>query len=425
MSDQAATQNNQFSAKDLFKIRDFTLLWGGQVISSFGDAMTSFALLLLVNELTGSTAALATMAIMLALPTLIFGLIAGVYIDRLDRKKIMIQSDLLRGILVLGFLLVDSADKVWILYLIGFLQATVGTFFTPARSAMLPNIVPKEGLLAANSIAQTSTIIFNLLGLGIAGAIIGIMDGYNTIFLIDSGSFFLSLLLISRIRYRSESTKADEDITAMIVFRELKAGLKITFTNRILLGTITALVVTMLGLGAVNVLLVPLLINDLQIAETWFAAIELGQTSGMIISGAIVAGLAAKFKPRHLLSSGLVGVGITVALISLVGNVWHVIIILFAIGIFVPPVQASAQTIIQTSVPDDLRGRTGSANNALITSAQIGSMAAAGILADAIGTRNVFVVGGVFVVLAGLVSSLIFRGVDLSESEKVLQKLPE
>ena len=390
MNDPGEIQNDKFSLRDLFKIRDFTLLWGGQVISSFGDAMTSFALLLLVNKLTGSTAALATMAIMLALPTLIFGLIAGVYIDRLDRKRIMIVSDLLRGILVLGFLLVDSAEKVWILYLIGFLQATVGTFFTPARSAMLPNIVPKEGLLAANSIAQTSTIIFNLLGIGIAGAIIGVMDDYSTIFMIDAGTFFLSLLFIMRIRYQSNSTKTDEDITASVVFRELSAGLKITFSNRILLGTITGMVVTMLGLGAVNVLLVPLLINDLQIAETWFAAIELGQTSGMIISGAVVAGLAAKIKPRHLLSSGLIGVGITVALISLVGNVWHVILTLFAIGLFVPPVQASAQTIIQTSVPDDLRGRTGSANNALITSAQIGSMAAAGILADAIGDAQCF-----------------------------------
>ncbi|MDH3944615.1 MAG: MFS transporter, partial [Anaerolineae bacterium] len=147
------------SGRDLFKIRDFKLLWSGQVISNFGDAMTSLALLLLVNDLTGSTAALATMAIMLAIPSLTFGLIAGVYIDRLDRKRIMIASDLLRGIIVLGFLLVDSPEKVWMLYLFGFLQASVGTFFTPARAALLPNIVPREGLLAANSIAQTSRVI--------------------------------------------------------------------------------------------------------------------------------------------------------------------------------------------------------------------------------------------------------------------------
>ena len=86
--------------------------------------------------------------------------VAGVYVDRLDRKRVMVISDLIRGLLVLGFILVDSADKIWLLYLIGFVQASVGTFFNPARSALIPNLVEKEGLLAANSLTQTTQIIF-------------------------------------------------------------------------------------------------------------------------------------------------------------------------------------------------------------------------------------------------------------------------
>ena len=82
--------------------------------------MTNLALLLLVNHLTGSTAALATMSIVLALPSLLFGMFAGVLIDRADRKKVMIAADVFRAVIVLGFMLVDCADKIWVLYAIGF-----------------------------------------------------------------------------------------------------------------------------------------------------------------------------------------------------------------------------------------------------------------------------------------------------------------
>ncbi|NJN44088.1 MAG: MFS transporter [Anaerolineae bacterium] len=179
----------KITARDLLQNRDFRLLWLGQSVSNFGDSMTNLALLLLVNHLTGSTAALATMAIVLALPTLTFGLIAGVYVDRWDRRQVMVISDLIRGVLVLGFILVGSVENIWLLYLIGFTQASIGTFFNPARSALIPNLVPKEGLLAANSLTQMTQIIFGLLGTAAAGALVGVLDVYWPIFVIDSHLF--------------------------------------------------------------------------------------------------------------------------------------------------------------------------------------------------------------------------------------------
>ncbi|MDH5507397.1 MAG: MFS transporter [Anaerolineae bacterium] len=411
-ANQQPTASEAPGLRELFKIRDFRALWGGQVVSDFGDGMTSLALLLLVNKLTGSTTALATMAIMLAIPQLTFGLAAGVYVDRLDRKKIMIFSDLLRGIFVLGFLLVDSPDKLWILYTIGFIQSTIGTFFNPARGALLPNIVPKESLLAANSIAQTSMIIFRLVGTGAAGGLIGFFEGYWEIFIIDAITFFVSLMLISRIRYIAPQSQHDSEINFRTVVEELAGGLSVTFSNRILTGSIAALSVTMLGLGAVNILLVPLLVNDLQIKETWFVVLELAQTSSMILSSGLVAVLAARFRSTNILSAGLIGLGAGVAALALPSNVWHVVVILFAVGWFITPVQAAVQTIIQTAVPDELRGRTGAANNAMITTANLVSMAMAGMLGDTIGVRNVFVVGGGLVALAGVLSGVIFRGVE-------------
>ena len=403
----------EFTLKTLLQIRDYRFLWLGQIVSDLGDSMTSLALMLLVNHLTGSTAALATMAIILALPSLTFGLFAGVIVDRADRKKVMIFSDILRGIFVLGFLFVDSPEKIWILYVIGFAQASIGTFFTPARGALIPNIVPEEGLLSANSVSQTSRIIFNLLGMGAAGFIIGQFEGYWLIFAVDAATFFISMLLIWQIAYTSKAGAKKAEISVKHIFSELSEGLKLTFSNRILTGTIISFAVTMLGLGAVNILLIPLLIDDLMVPETWFAAIEFSQTAGMIIAGSLVAVLAAKLKPTNILAGGLILIGVAVALMSTITAIWHILIILFFTGLFVIPIQASGSTIIQIAVPDDVRGRTGSANNALITSAQLVSMGLAGFLADMMGARMVFVLGGVVVSLAGIVALMIFRGAEI------------
>ena len=146
------SEAKSLSARGVMRIPDFRRLFVGQTISDFGDAMTSLALLLVVYKLTGSTAALALMAICLALPQVTVGVIAGVYVDRWDRRRVMLASDLLRAALVLGFVFVQSVDTLWLLYVLALAQAAIGTFFTPARTALIPSIVKNDGLLAANSL---------------------------------------------------------------------------------------------------------------------------------------------------------------------------------------------------------------------------------------------------------------------------------
>jgi MFS family permease len=254
-----------------------------------------------------------------------------------------------------------------------------------------------------------------VVGTGVAGFLVGLHD-YWLVFSIDAVTFFLSMLLIALIRYQQPERDKSEKVTPRMVAQQLGVGLKVTFGNRILAGAIIAISITMLGLGMVNVLLVPLLVNDLNVPETWFAGVEFAQTAAMILSGALVAGLASRFKPTYMLSGSLIGLGFGVGLLATPTTVWHVIGIIFVIGFFVSPVNAAIQTIIQIAVPDEVRGRSSAVNGALVSSASILAMAVAGILADAIGTRTVFVVGGVFVGLAGVVAGMIFRGVAAPET---------
>ncbi len=405
------TETGSFGPRDLLRRPDYRRLWLGQSVSDFGDSLTNLALLMLVNRLTGSTAAMATMVIALAIPQVTFGLLAGVYVDRYDRKRIMLLSDLLRAVLVLGFATVHSADQLWLLYAVGVAQGTVGTFFNPARGALLPHLVPEKGLLAANSLSQTSRIVFGLLGTATAGVLIGTLGLFWPAFVLDALTFLVSYALVSRIQ-ASAPVVAQAPASAGVIVGQLRDGLALIFRNRVLVGTLVAAAVTMLGLGALNILIIPLILNDLQVPATWFGLLELSQTTAMVLSGALVALVASRFKPTWMVAGGLVLVGVGVGLLSIVSNIWGLLAVLFLVGWVVTPVNAGVATLVQTSVPHEVRGRSGAALNTLVQVANLLSMALAGGLAELVGLRSVFVLGGALAVVAGVASAWVFRGAE-------------
>ncbi|MCA9969434.1 MAG: MFS transporter [Anaerolineales bacterium] len=404
------------SIRDLLRIRDFRWLWLGQIVSNFGDALTHLTLVLYINRVTdGSTTAIATLLIALALPQATLGLVAGVFVDRWDRKRTMIISDLVRGVLVLAFIYssTHAADQLWLLYLVAFAHACAGAFFLPARSALVPNVVPAAGLLAANSLGQMSVVFFRVLGTAAAGLLVGLLDVFWPAFVVDAATFFLSALFIARVALATPArarVKTAVSTTARALFAELQNGLGILLRSRVLVGTLVAIGVTMFGLGAVNVLLAPLLVNDMQVPETWFGVLEFVQSGAMILGSTFVAVLAARFRPTSLISGSLLILGIDVALFALVGNVWHFFPILFVAGLVSAPLNAAVATIVQTAVADEVRGRISSALGATIQTTSLLSMFLTGAVAAAVGVRSVFIISGAVILLASVAAAWIFRG---------------
>lgn len=396
--------------RQLLGVRDFRLLFVGQAMSNWGDGLTNITLLILTQRLTGSVAAVAGTAIAIALPQLFLGMLAGVFVDRWDRRRVMIASDIARGLLVLGFIAVGSADDLWLLYAVAFLQAAVGVFFNPAKGALIPRIVGKERLLAANSVMETSRVVFSLLGTAAAGVWAGVGDELWPIFVVDSITFIAS----AGFEWAIHTPSMAERTTAPAkVFTEMMSGIRVALSSRVLVGILTGAGVLMFGLGAVNVLLVPFVVGDLGVSEAWFGALEGSQVTSMVASGTLVAVLAVRFKPTSLVSAALIGVGAVIASISFVTEAWHLMLVLFAVGWFVTPLQASISTLVQSEVPDEMRGRIGSALGTVIGSANVASMALAGGAAALLGTRNVFVASGVIAVIAGLLTVWLFRGVAI------------
>lgn len=409
------------SSRAVLGLRDFRLLWIAQAVSDLGDGLTNLALLLLVNALTGSTAALAVMAIVLAVPPMTIGLVAGVYVDRLDRRRMMLASDLMRVAIVLGFIFVRSADQVWILYVLGFVEATVGTFFTPARMALVPTIVPKQGLLAANGLSQASRVIAITVGAGAAGVLFGLAGSAWPAFIGDSLTFLISFLLVSRVRASGKvaaetAARAAGQTGEPGIRAELIEGLQIIARSPVLVGTLVSVGVLMLGIGAVNVLFIPLLINNLHVPTTWVGLVELAQTSSMILSAILVTTIASRLKPTTIVTIALAGIAVLVMLLADVSAIWQVILILFLVGWLVSPLNAAASTILQTSVAGSARGRVGAALNAITSAASIASMAAAGVLGAAIGVQNVFLVAGLVTAGSAVVAFVLFRRVGANRS---------
>lgn len=182
--------------------RNFRLLFFGQTVSQLGDWFNSVAVFALLLDLTGSATAVAWMMIVQFLPMAIVGPIAGVVVDRVDRRKLMIATDVFRGIVVLGLLLVRSREQVWLAYVVMAATVTGSAFFEPARTATIPNVTSKDELMPANALSSATWAAMLAVGASVGGLVTA-LAGREIAFVINSASFFVSAWFISRTGYDS------------------------------------------------------------------------------------------------------------------------------------------------------------------------------------------------------------------------------
>ena len=188
--------------------RDVRRLWGGTVVSLFGDWFNTLALYRLVLDLTGSETALGGVFLTKLLPLALASPIAGVLADRLDRRKLMIGADLVRAALVLGFLFVRDAEDLWLLYVLAAAQIAVSAAFTPARDAVLPLITRKGELLTANALLAATWSVMLAVGAAAGGPVVDAF-GTDVVFWLDAGTYLVSAVFIAGIRLPAREVDVD------------------------------------------------------------------------------------------------------------------------------------------------------------------------------------------------------------------------
>jgi MFS family permease len=184
--------------------RNFRLLWLGQIVSQLGDWFNYVALYALLFELTGSATAVASLMVVQMLPVALVGPSAGVIVDRFDRRRIMIAADLVRGVAVLGLLLVRTPALVWFAYACTAVVVSASAFFEPARSATVPSIVRREDLVSANAVSTGTWSAMLAIGGGLGGLVAASL-GRDAAFLINSLSFFISAVCLWRLQVPARS----------------------------------------------------------------------------------------------------------------------------------------------------------------------------------------------------------------------------
>jgi MFS family permease len=386
----------------VFQNRNFSLLWTGQLVSTVGSALTSLAASIYIFRLTGSALSVGLMLMATAAPSLLVGLFAGVFVDRYDRKKIMITADILRAILILLIPVLAPLNVVW-LYVIVMLTSAIGQFFDPAHESLLPEVASDEDLAAANSLIAISQFGSTAVGFAAAGLIASAAN-INWAFYADALTFLFSAICVYLISVKP--IQAEEETSAAVVIKNLRAGVRQLFSTPVLRSLFSIQVVVLISFGLSNTLLLPFALKALNATEFEYGLQE-GLTSiGFVVASLLMAKVFDRLQAGAWLAISFLGMGLVGVVYSFLHSVPLAIALIAFSGFFNAPSSIGRRVIVQRNTPPEMRGRVSSAFFVARDVLFLIGMSAAG-LADYMDVRLLYLISALMLVLAGIALSFL------------------
>ncbi|HYO29065.1 MAG TPA: MFS transporter [Thermomicrobiales bacterium] len=392
----------------LLRRRDFALLWFAGLISLTGDWMLAVALPVFVYQLTGS--ALATGGVLVAnkLSALTRGSVAGVFADRWDRKRTMVVANLVRAPVLLLLLAVDSAERIWIVYVAAAVVSAAGQFFRPAENALLPRLVGEEHLVPANALNALNDNLSRLVGPALGG-LVAASFGLGGVVAVDAASFLAAAGMIAAIGAQTgprQGSPAEATKTGAAVWGEWLAGLRLVRDNAVLRVVFGVFAVASLGEGV------------MQTAFWIYVDQALGggaREAGWLLSAQAVGGLVgavvvgARFKTRSpisLLGWGAIGVGLidlaTFNYPAFLPGIWLGLILMAVVGVPATAFGTGYTSALQVEAADAYRGRVFGALGATSALFMIVGAAIAGLATERLGAVAVLTIDSLGYALAGV-----------------------
>ena len=448
---------------------DFRRLWAGQVVSEVGDWLNNIAVLALVIQLAGASGvglAVALYAVARHLPLFLFGPVAGVVVDRVSRRRVMIAADLARAALALGFLLASRLSSLAVIYAVGAALFAVSAFFNAAKRASIPNLVEgTDSLLAANSLSASTTAATIAVGSALGGVVATAL-GRDTVFVLNALTFVASAELIRRVRRPlsskqraeerkqedvsreqvAESSRVDDgrvdeipglelqrpEVTAhrsplTAYFNEFREGLRYVRRDGVLSAVFVAAAGWGLGNGAARALysIFGARLGE-QAAAGWgagiravaerptdfgisvlFVAMGLGGVLGAPLARRFNRGGSGDLGARMGRSLTLDGCGLL--LFSFMPNLLGAALVLVAREMNFAIWWTAQQTLVMRRTEDRFAGRVFASFETLTTLMMVGSILVSGEVADRLGIRPVAAGGGSVVILSGLLWFILRR----------------
>lgn len=369
----------------------FRLLWSAQVVSLLGDWFNTVVLSVLVAEYSdGSGLAVSLFLMVRFLPPMLVGPFAGVLVDRFNRKKILVYSNIIRTGVVLLFLLATTPDTLWLIYLLTIIQFTLSALFEPAQSAITPSLVPREGLVPANTLASITWSVMLALG-AIIGGVVASIFGALTAIIIDALTFALAGYLISRIDY------SREDRVNLVSSETGETGGFIEGLRYVRKNPNTGLILLVKGgssLGNVDTLMTILATQVFIMGANgevslgiMYSAFGLGAILGPMLLNLINDGSVKRM--RRLITIGFVLIGFGWWFIAEAATLW-----VLSAGLLIRAMGGSANwtysaVILQKTVPDNYLGRVISLDLAFFQFATVVSIIVHGALVEQFGAERI------------------------------------
>jgi len=387
------SESQRGGIRNVLRHRGYRRLLIAQTVSRWGDTFNAVALVIVVFQITNSGINVSGVVALEIAPVLLLGFVAGTVVDRLPRRQVMIAADLGRA--MIAALVAFNSDQLWALYCAAFGLAALTVFFNPAASSLLPSLVDDDELVAANSAVWSAAVLSQIVLAPVAGAVV-VTLGASAAFGINSVTFLASAIALSGLSGPPTEPPERRSRRAEIV-----EGIQIIRNSR-LLGTLAAIQgLAALSAGATSALLVVLAERHLHIDATGFglllAAIGVGAGVGPLVLQRYVNDV------RHplLLFGPYMLRGLVDLTLAAVSNFAVALMSLGFYGIGTSTANVTYNTVLQTTTPDRFRGRIFAFYDIVWQTGRLISIGAGGILADQLGIRGVYIMGGLLLLAAG------------------------
>jgi MFS family permease len=397
----------------------FSAMWLGQVISSLGDRIHQVALVFLVTRATNSSPlALGLVFAAMTVPSLLVGPVAGAFVDRWDRKRVMVGSDLIRAALVVA-IPAAAAIHVGLVVALVFGLAVVSSFFRPARVCAVPQVVADEDLLSANSAMWIADTASDLVGYGLGGLFVAFLGSALALaFWLDGASYLVSALLVAavaipRLVPTSDASGEGGVAPAPSLRADLATGWRFLRSETVLFATTIQAAIAELGLGALTALS-PLLVAGLALgsidAPMAYGLFEMSMGVGLVGGGIVLGGVATRLPKGPTIVAAFTAMGVMLVAFAAIGSLPVVLVLAGLVGVANVSFAVPSQTIFQQRTPGGLLGRVVEIRLAAVNGVLAVGMVTSGALAQAFGFHAVLVGCGILTVGAGL-AGLAFRSI--------------
>lgn len=412
--------------KKLLLNHEYMKLFIANTISRFGDSVDMIAYGFMVYQLTGSKILLATIYVFNLLPSILFSSFAGAVVDYFSKKKIVVVGNLLRGglVVVTAILYQQESLRPWHLFLLTFLHSTIEAFVSPSMSDVVPKMVDEEQYIYVNSTMQSISRMVELLGMAVAGAIIG-WAGIEGAMLTDAITFLVAGSILLFTVFPKEVRK---ELTKSAYKNSYKEGLRFVFRTKGMFPLMMSMALLNFFLTPINAL-APAYVEDvLKKGPEAIGYFTMAFVIGNIMGGFFVGKISGKLSLEQMLTSGLVLTGIFYAMMSLpawfttLPSLWIACGTAGSVGFFVTFASAGLSTFFMTYVPKEMMARFSSVVGMFALSAMpLGSMVS-GVLSSLFGMMVLILVFGILFALTAFLPFLALRQIRQTREEEAVMK---